>query len=432
MTVNDMDNNILDRYRQMMGVSHGYTYEYFDYLEHTGRGEYIKLPYHPNNKTRLVFKYSAPTITEECILFGSRNMNRTASFYFYQNANSGGSIFSRTGNSPQNFGNSFIYDWYEVVANTSMEWVRKRPGTSTGDQTRTWDGTEFTVNYNMYLFAINHNDGVIGSGAHDSKVNLVAGLKMSAIELYEDSTLLMYLKPARRSDGRTGYHDTLNDVFYSSENEYDFNVGNYADEYIYYDYLENTVTTTSTYNGQQYIRTGINSGSNVKIRIKGQLTQNYRFFMFGARNSVNSNQFLCRLGALTSGTTQTTFGYATDAYRFGIADMNKVYTIETFPDHWTRTDNEGNIETVSISQTTFQGDCNITLFALNNSNQYASNLRDYGRIGECQMWVNDVLQRDYQPAVRRWDGKVGMFEKVNSILYQSYTNTAFANYGNWN
>ena len=425
-----MDNNILDRYRQMMRVSHGYTYEYFDYLEHTGRGEYIILPYHPNEKTYLKFRYSVPTSTEECILFGSRNRPRTATFYYLQN-NVSGSIMTKTGGGSVNFGITYIYDWYDIDPVSPAEWVRKRTGTSTADQTRTWDGTEFTVDYNLYLFAINHNDGVIGPGAHDSKVNLVAGLKMSAIELYENQTLLMNLIPARRSDGRTGYHDTLNDIFYFSENEYDFNVGNYADEYIYYDYLENTVSTTSTYNGQQYIRTGINSGSNVKIRIKGQLTQNYRFFMFGARNSVNSNQFLCRLGALTSGTTQTTFGYATDAYRFGIADMNKVYTIETFPDHWTRTDNEGNIETVSIPQTTFQGDCNITLFALNQANQYNSNLRDYGRIGECQMWVDDILQRNFQPAVRRWDGKVGMFERVNNILYQSYTNTAFVTYGNW-
>lgn len=426
-----MDNKILDRYRQMMGVSHGYTYEYFDYLEHTGRGEYINLPYHPNKKTRLNFKYSVPTITEECILFGSRNSNRTAVFYWYHNINSG-SIFSRSGGGVKNFGNSYAYDWYEVVANTSMEWVRKRPGTSTGNQTRTWDATEFTVDYNLYLFAINHNDGVIGTGVYDSKVNLVSGVKMSAIELYEDQTLLMYLRPARRSDGRTGYHDTLNDVFYFSENEYDFNVGNYADEYIYYDYLENTVTTTSTYNGQQYIRTGINGGSNVKIKIKGQLTQTYRFFMFGSRDAVNKNQFLCRLGALTSGTTQTTFGYATGAYGFGLADINKVYVIETFSDHWTRTDQDGNVVTVNIPETTFQSHSIITLFALNQNNQYASNLRDYGRIGECQMWLDNILQRDYQPAVRRWDGKVGMFERVNNILYQSYTSTAFATYGNWN
>ena len=422
-------------FMSLLGNKRNETYEFFDYLEHTGHGEYIKLPYKPNNRTRLVFKYSVPTITEECILFGSRNRDRTASFYWYQNTNSGGGIFSRTGNSPQNFGNSFIYDWYEVVANTTMEWVRKRPGTSTGDQTRTWNATEFTVPFNMYLFAINHNDGVIGQDAHDSKVNLVAGLKMSAIELYEDSTLLMYLRPARRSDGRTGYHDTLNDVFYFSENEYDFAVGNYADEYIYYDYLENTVTTTSTYNGQQYIRTGINGGSNVKMKIKGQLTQTNRFFLFGSRNSVNDRQFLCRLCSSSSVVAgRTTFDYArsaTDAYRFGLADINKVYTIETYPDHWTRTDNEGNIETVSIPQTTFQGNCNITLFALNNANKYASNLIDYGRIGECKMWVDNILQRDYQPAVRRWDGKIGMFEKVNSILYQSYTSTAFATYGNW-
>ena len=419
-------------FMSLLGNRKKATYEFFDYLEHTGNGEYINLPYHPNNKTRMKFRYSVPTITEECTLFGSRNNNRTEVFYWYQNTNSGGSIFSRTGGGPINFGNSYIYDWYEVVANTPMSWVRKRPGTAIVDQTRTWDGTEFTIQFNMYLFAINNNDAPIGPGAGDSKVNLISGLKISAIELYEDTELLMDLKPARRDDGRTGYLDVLNNVFYGSENEYNFNVGNYADEYDYYDYLENTVT--SGYLGQQYIRTGINAGSNVKIKIKGQLTQTNRFFIFGSRDAVNRNKFLCRLcsgASIDAG--RTTFDYAdsTTTYRFDVADMNKVYTIETFLDHWTRTDQDGNVESVSIPETTFQGHSDITLFALNQNNQYSSGTRDYGRVGECQMWVNNVLQRDYKPAVRKWDGKVGMFERVNSILYQSYTSAAFATYGNW-
>ena len=419
-------------FMSLLGNRKKATYEFFDYLEHTGNGEYINLPYHPNNKTRMKFRYSVPTITEECTLFGSRNNNRTEVFYWYQNTNSGGSIFSRTGGGPINFGNSYIYDWYEVVANTPMSWVRKRPGTAIVDQTRTWDGTEFTIQFNMYLFAINNNDAPIGPGAGDSKVNLISGLKISAIELYEDTELLMDLKPARRDDGRTGYLDVLNNVFYGSENEYNFNVGNYADEYDYYDYLENTVT--SGYLGQQYIRTGINAGSNVKIKIKGQLTQTNRFFIFGSRDAVNRNKFLCRLcsgASIDAG--RTTFDYAdsTTTYRFDVTDMNKVYTIETFLDHWTRTDQDGNVESVSIPETTFQGHSDITLFALNQNNQYSSGTRDYGRVGECQMWVNNVLQRDYKPAVRKWDGKVGMFERVNSILYQSYTSAAFATYGNW-
>ena len=419
-------------FMSLLGNRKKATYEFFDYLEHTGNGEYINLPYCPNNKTRMKFRYSVPTITEECTLFGSRNSNRTEVFYWYQNTNSGGSIFSRTGGGPINFGNSYIYDWYEVVANTPMSWVRKRPGTAIVDQTRTWDETEFTVQFNMYLFAINNNDAPIGPGAGDSKVNIIPGLKISAIELYEDTELLMDLKPARRDDGRTGYLDVLNNVFYSSENEYNFNVGNYADEYDYYDYLENTVT--SGYLGQQYIRTGINAGSNVKIKIKGQLTQTDRFFIFGSRDAVHKNKFLCRLRSGASiDAGRTTFDYAdsTTTYRFDVADMNKVYTIETFSDHWTRTDQDGNVESVSIPETTFQGHSDITLFALNQNNQYSSGTRDYGRVGECQMWVNNVLQRDYKPAVRKWDGKVGMFERVNSILYQSYTNTEFATYGNW-
>lgn len=424
-------NKVYRIFASLLGNQRNETYELFDYLEHTGHEEYIELPYQPNNRTRLVFKYSVPTITQECILFGSRDRGRTVVFYWYQNTNSGGSILSRTGGGQSNFGNSFTYDWYEVVANTSMSWVRKRPGTATGDQTRSWDATEFTVPFNMYLFAINHNDAPIGTSGSNSPVNKIAGVKMSAIELYEDTELLMDLKPARRSDGRTGYLDVLNNVFYGSENEYNFNVGNYADEYVYYDYLENTVT--SGYLGQQYIRTGINGGSNVKIKIKGQLTQGSRFFIFGSRDNNNVNQFLCRLGALTSGTTQTTFGYASipTVYSFGTADMDSVYTIETFPDHWTRTDQNGNVETVSIPETTFSSNSIITLFALNQNNGYASGTRDYGRVGECQMWVNGVLQRDYKPAVRKTDGVVGMYEKVNNILYQSYTSIAFATYGNW-
>lgn len=413
-------------FMSLLGNRKKATYEFFDYLEHTGNGEYINLPYRPNNKTLMKFRYSVPTITEECILFGSRNKNRTTVFYYQQNS-SGNGIMTKTGGGAINFGKTFIYDWYDVDPVSPAEWIRKRPGTSTADQIRAWDGTVFTVDYNLYLFAINHNDGVIGTDAHDSKVNLVSGVKMSAIELYEDQTLLMNLRPARRSDGRTGYYDTLNDVFYFSENEHDFNVGNYVDEYVYYDYLESTVTTTSTYNGQQYIRTGINCGSNVKMKIKGQLTQTNRFFMFGSRDAANVNKFLCRLAA----SEITTFDYANSSYRFGLADINKVYTIETFPDHWTRTDNDGNVESVSIPETTFQGHSDITLFALNQNNQYSSGTRDYGRVGECQMWVNNVLQRDYKPAVRKWDGKVGMFERVNSILYQSYTTTVFNTYGNW-
>lgn len=413
-------------FNSLMGQS-GYSYTLYDYLEHTGHGEYINLHYQPNNRTRLIFKYSVPTITQELILFGSRDRGRTVVFYWTQTTNSGGSIFSRTGGGQSNFGNTFVYDWYEVVANTSMSWVRKRPGTSTGDQTRNWNETEFTVPFNMYLFAINHNDAPIGAGAHDSKVNEIAGLKMSAIELYEDSELIMNLQPARRSDGRTGYLDVLNNVFYGSENEYNFNVGNYADEYVYYDYLENTVT--SGYLGQQYIRTGINGGSNVKIKIKGQLTQTNRFFIFGSRDNVGVNPFLCRL--IDSNTHLTTFEDGTAAGRFSAPDINNIYTIETFPDHWTRTDQLGNVEIVSIPETTFQSNSIITLFALNQNNQYASGTRDYGRVGDCQMWVDNELARDYKPAVRIWDGKVGMFERVNKVLYQSYTSTAFNNYGNW-
>lgn len=410
-------------FMSLLGNQRNETYEFFDYLEHTGHGEYIKLPYKPNNRTRLVFKYSVPTITEECILFGSRNMNRTASFYWYHNTNSGGGIFSRTGNSPQNFGNTYLYDWYEVVANTSMSWVRKRPGTSTGDQTRTWDATEFTVPFNMYLFAINHNDGVIGPGAHDSKVNFVAGLKMSAIELYEDSTLLMYLRPARRSDGRTGYHDTLNDVFYFSENEYDFAVGNYSDEYIYYDYLESTGTN-------QYIDTGLFASSDLSINCRCFGRSGYtNLIAFGGRTNNGAAEVSLRLQSPTTGfTNRITSTYNnTNQKILGMFVPEEIYDISYSKTEVSVTGSQGTSGTVTNPGTSFLSTRHVNLFGFNNtSTPGVAGVC----IGECKMYENSVLKRDYKPSVRRYDGKTGMFDSVDNVLYQSYTGVNFA-YGNW-
>ena len=416
-----MDNKILDRYRQMMGVFHGYTYEYFDYLEHTGRGEYIILPYHPNEKTYLKFRYSAPTNTEECILFGSRNKLRTTTFYYQQN-NVGGSIMTKTGGGSVNFGNTYIYDWYNVDPVSPAEWVRKRPGTSTADQKRTWDGTAFTVDYNMYLFAINHNDGVIGSGAHDSKVNLVAGVKMSTIELYENQTLLMYLRPARRSDGRTGYHDTLNDVFYFSENEYDFNVGNYADEYIYYDYLESTGTN-------QYVDTGLFASSDLSINCRCFGRSGYtNLIAFGGRTANGVAEVSLRLQSPTSGfNNRITSTYNnTNQKVLGMFVPEEIYDINYSKTEVSITGSQGTSGTVTNPGTSFLSTRHVNLFGFNNtSTPGVAGVC----IGECKMYENSVLKRDYKPSVRRYDGKTGMFDSVDNVLYQSYKGVNFA-YGN--
>ena len=408
----------------MMGVSHGYTYEYFDYLEHTGRGEYINLPYHPNEKTYLKFRYSVPTNTEECILFGSRNRNRTTTFYYIQ-SNVGGSIMSKTGGGAVNFGNTYIYDWYDVDPVSPAEWTRKRPGTSTADQTRTWDGTEFTVDYNLYLFAINHNDSVIGTGVHDSKVNLVFGVKMSKIELYENETLLMNLIPARRSDGRTGYHDTLNDVFYFSENEYDFNVGNYADEYIYYDYLENT--SSSYINTKVYISTSLRIISKVGGR-SGYTT----ISPFAGRDSIGVKSLLLRLKSDTPGFN----GYITGSlgsnaqHPFGTFVPDEMYDVDINGKLWTITNSQGTVSSHNFSAADFTSTIRtMYLFGFNLTGSANPNTGTI--IGNTSIYDNGVLVRDYKPSVRRYDGKTGMFDSVDNILYQSYTGVNFA-YGNWN
>lgn len=421
-------NKILERYRQLI-ASNGYTYELFDYLEHTGHNEYIRIPFNPTEKTNLKLRYSVPTNTEECYLFGCRNSNRTTTFYWYQNSSSG-SIFSRTGASQQNFGSTALYDWY-TVEGANTQWVRKKPGTTTADQYRNWDGTSFTVLYDLFIFAINHADI-----STSSPINSVAGVKIAAIDILEDQTILMHLQPARRNDGRTGYLDTLSGAFYMSTNEYDFNVGNFEDEYIFYDYLESTQSGTSGYLGLQAIDTKIPAGSNVHIKVKAQLTQSNRFYLFGARDSSTSNQLVCRLVSLSKPGI-TTFDYDTseqDAYMLGSADPNEVYTIELFDDSSNRrierTDSSGDIISVPISGSDFTGSSYITLFSMNDNNAYATGFRDQGRIGDTQIWVGNVKMRDYKSAVRKYDNKTGMFDSVDKVLYQDRGGREFS-YGNW-
>lgn len=417
-----MENKILDRYRQMMGVSHGYTYEYFDYLEHTGRGEYIVLPYHPTEKTNLKFRYSNPTRTKECILWGCRNSTRTTTYYLYTNTSSG-CIISRTGNSVQNFGATQLYDWYEIVGNNTS-WTRERVGTGDPISVRTTDGTVSTVDYNLYIFAINHADNPIGDGGQDSKVNTVAGVKLSAIELYEDQTLVMNLVPARRSDERTGYHDTLNDVFYFSENEYNFNVGNYADEYIYYDYLESTDTN-------QYVDTGLFASSDLSINCRCFGRSGYtNLIAFGGRNSSGVAEISLRLQSpIPNNRNRITSTYNNTREKIlGMFVPEEIYDISYSKTEVSVIGSQGTTGTVTNPGTSFFSTKHVNLFGFNNtSTPGVAGVC----IGECKMYENSILKRDFKPSVRRYDGKTGMFDSVNNILYQSYKGVNFA-YGNLN
>lgn len=305
-----------------------------------------------------------------------------------------------------------------TIEGDNTSWTRERIGTGDAISTRTTDGTVYTVDYDIYIFGINHADNPIGSGSRDSKVNLVSGVKLSAIELYEDHTLMMDLQPARRSDGRTGYYDTLNDDFYFSENAYDFNVGNYADEYIYYDYLESDL--------QQYILTGIIPDNTTRVKGKMQMVGENRFFAFGARDSNGVNQFLIRL---SNGSGRTSWNYGNQQIDSDPVTVGETYTVDANRNIWTRTDSE-NFAVVNIFNVqTFTTMRQLALFALFGENNIL--YRDNGRLGDLQIYKSDVLMRNFRPSVRRWDGKAGMFEQVNNILYQSYSNKPFSLYGNW-
>lgn len=75
----------------------------------------------------------------------------------------------------------------------------------------------------------------------------------------------------------------------------------------------------------------------------------------------------------------------------------------------------------SFNQHTFNGANNLWLFNLNDNGSQNNSLNGY--IWYCQLFENNIIQRDYVPVVRNSDNKPGMWDFCGSIC--TLTNSPF-------
>ena len=133
-------------------------------------------------------------------------------------------------------------------------------------------------------------------------------------------------------------------------------------------------------------------------------------------------------GSRGDGTTHTTFQFTIMAntssqYRSDhMDDANAFITVSPFLSR-VLIDKNKNVTTIDgVSATnpeaTWQGVHTAYIGKVNN-NGTPTNGSLVGKIYSCKIYDNGSLVRDFAPCIRKSDGAVGLFDKVNSVFYEN-------------
>ena len=185
-----------------------------------------------------------------------------------------------------------------------------------------------------------------------------------------------------------------------------------TETYTLYDYLES--------DGRgQYIDTGVLMSSKLRIVCKCFGRSGYdNLIAFGGRDrTVGIEQFLRLLSPNPSTRGKMTVYYNASQTIIATFVAGEIYDIDFNRNVVSVVGNQGTSRSVTMTAATFASTIiNIYLFGLNGSSTPST---PGVCICECQMYDNDVLIRDFRPAVRIADGVAGMLDVVNDVFYPS-------------
>jgi len=183
---------------------------------------------------------------------------------------------------------------------------------------------------------------------------------------------------------------------------------NLPDTYQQVEWIENTKG--------QYINTGFtpnqNTGFEIDFLTYDEITPNNYGCIFGARKSSGSLEF-----QLTTYNNSTLRKCGT-SYDAGLVRNTRIQCSATATTYF----NPSGIST-TVNQTAFTAPCPITIFTLNNNGSVGQH--GYVRLYSFKLYDNGVLARDYIPCYRISDGKVGLYDLVNSTFNTDVTGGNF-------
>ena len=375
-------------------------YKRLEYIQSTGN-QYVDSGFKPNNNSRVVLDFE-PTAAYSSIvgIFGIRDTKSATAAKMFVFWNNGANTF-RT----DYFGTQKTMTVSTLLARQTVD--KDKNVTTIGSVSASNTASTGQCSNNLYLFCTN-NAGT---------ANYFAKLKLYSCKIYDNGTLVRDFIPCQTTAGEIGLWDDVNSVFYGNAGTGTFTAGPVI--VIAIDKSEITELEYIQSSGTQYVDTGFKANNNTRVLIDAEYinTSGEYPILFGARTAVGQNMF--------------SLMYNTSYFR---SDYNTTYTQQWESVATGRRVYDKNKETTTINgvsksyiNSAFQCDVNLTLFCLNNNGtkQWFASAKVYS----CQIYDNGTLIRDYIPA-KLDDGTVGLYDKLNGLLYINAGTGTFISGGN--
>lgn len=366
-------------------------YQEVEYIESTGT-QYIQLPFGFDN-------------TDEVIIRGSLSLNSGDDNYMVapQRWNTNRNRFAMIGRF-----NSFAVAYGESATPST----RLTPHTSN-------DGEIYTWTYASYLFKLKElNLGLdvsnIFFGGTTANLRLFYGYSNNTtgkIAYYEHKKLngdvYELVSCYRKSDGKPGMYDIVNDVFYTNAGTGEFTVGEdvftLPPEYQLVSYIEST--------GTQYIDTGYYPNQDTVLTGK-YYVQNITGVVAFARWSGAPEYDTFGLYNGGTGLTTVYYGrYSDNKYIGNIGGMvNTIVDVNIGLTSITLNNNQYN-----ITRAQFQSPYSLYLFAGNNMGTLAN--QSHCKIYRMTIRENSTVKLDFVPCYRKSDEKPGLYDMMSNTFY---------------
>nr|WP_326216480.1 hypothetical protein [uncultured Oscillibacter sp.]DAZ27274.1 MAG TPA: hypothetical protein [Caudoviricetes sp.] len=365
-------------------------YTELESIESTGT-QYIKIPYYPNQNTRVVLDY-LPKSTNNTILFGSRTSTSSSDLFLILHASDTNSL--RT-----DFGGSKVTTGMNPDIRTVID--KDQNKTKILGQSFYSGAATFTCKYPMGIFC----------GNTGGSYTQLSSYVLYSCKIYDGEALLYDLKPCQNPDNEIGLFDIVTQTFFGNSGTGSFiGASTHKPEARLPKGYQELLYIGST--GQQHIDTGIIPTSNSKIEMDGYIGEySDTFVFFGARSEKNSGDPTSNcLFALSGNSFRSDyFGSAVQTGGsirgdFSIVRNKNVTKIAS-----------GNSYTLTNSVAS--GECLYTLylFAVNTANEESTNGTFI--LYSCRIsGSEDQLLREYVPC-QNTDGEIGLYDLSTGEFY---------------
>ena len=276
-----------------------------------------------------------------------------------------------------------------------------------GTMTASINGSQYSGTYSGTIIS-GHSIAVFANNVGGSYNQVINGLQMRGLSLYDNGTLVRDYIPVQRADGTVGLLDQVNYVFYPDAAGGNFVSGPVL-EWTELEYIESS--------GTQYIDTRfIPTSENLKIHSVFSLTklQTWRS-LFGSENGANGPWSLI---AIVNDALKLVFYTGNSAGVGGVTVLAGTLYDLTCQVNSGKLDFSCNDVSGSVNVTgTVNKVQSLYIFTQNSSvPSYTTSQLSSMRLYACQIYDNGTLVRDYVPA-QLSNGRIGLVDRLTGLFY---------------